>query len=274
MKLHKSSTSNDDPWEMVWGQPYIDADRLCRAIEHELREQPKPDFRTRLLIRDAAAALESYWGQTKFEEWLQRSPAKIQIQDFRQESLGEPGFKTIRRRLVTSLKKDQLEQVFEILSEKIQHPLEVYIAGSIPTLMEGLTVRPTDDIDFVDEVPSEIRDQRAAIDTIEAKYGLTLGHVQSHYLPANWKERSHSLGNFGRLRVYLVDSYDVFVSKLSSKQEKHKDDLRVLASKLDKSKARQRLLTDGQAFLESEFDRPTIEDNWRFIYREPLFPEE
>jgi len=65
----------------------------------------------------------------------------------------------------------------------------------------------------------------------------------------------------------------VFVSKLSSKKEKHQQDLRVLAQKLDQETARGRLLTDGQAFLNDPRERPQIEANWAFIFQEPLFRE-
>jgi hypothetical protein len=46
-----------------------------------------------------------------------------------------------------------------------------------------------------------------------------------------------------------------------------------MAPKLDKEKAKHRLLTDGRAFLESSFDRPTIEENWKFVFREALFTD-
>src|SRR5205807_9504234 len=141
-------------------------------------------------------------------------------------------------------------------------------------LIEGLTARPTEDIDLVNEVPEEIRKQRALLQKIQTDYGLSLGHVQSHCLPSGWEKRRQFLGDFGGLRVYLVDPYDIFVSKLSSKQEKHKDDLRVLAQKLDKARARERLLRDGQAFLQDPYLKPQIDENWRFIYQEPLAVEE
>jgi len=189
------------------------------------------------------------------------------------EDLGETGFPSIRRRLVNSIDSPQIRQIFEILGRGIHCPVEVHIAGSIPTLIKGLTARPTADIDFVDEVPAEVRSQRAVLRTIETQFGLTLGHVQSHYLPAHWQDRRQWLGDFGELRVYLVDEYDIFVSKLSSKQEKHQLDLRVLAQKLDKSVAKRRLLTDGKTFLDDPGLKLQIEENWRFIFQEPLFPK-
>lgn len=263
-----------DPWELIWGQPYIDSETLAAAIERDLGNTPEPDFRTRLLVRDAARAIRSFWGKKRFAQWLARSPVGRQIGEILRESLGKPGFRHIRRRLVATIQKDDVERVFELLGQGVHERVEVYIAGSIPTLLEGLTYRPTDDIDFVNEVPAELRGQRAALNQIKAKYGLSLGHVQSHYLPANWKNRRRFFGDFGGIRVYLVDSYDVFISKLASNQEKHKDDLRVMAPKLDKEKVKRRLLEDGKLFLENPYDRPKIEANWHFIFREPLFPDQ
>jgi hypothetical protein len=262
-----------DPWALVWGQPFIDADRLAAAIEDDLDRNPKPDFRTRLLIRDSMRALKGFWGERAFSRWLNRADAGQRIRAILHQDLGKTGYHAIRRRLVSNVGKDELQQIFEILGERVRGPVEVNIAGSAPTLVKELTARPTDDIDVVDEVPAEIRNQRAVLDKIKAKYGLTLGHVQSHYLPAHWADRRHYLGDFGGLRVYLVDEYDVFVSKLSSSQEKHKDDLRVMARALDRQRIRELLFTDGKLFLASAHDRPKIEANWHFLFREPLFPE-
>jgi hypothetical protein len=262
-----------DPWRLVWGQPYIDSRTLALAIEQDLQRDTRPDFRTRLLVRDATTALRSYWGAKKFSRWLADSPMGQRIRDILKEELGEPGFPTIRRRLVASIDSSEIRQIFDLLGQGISGAVEVYIAGSIPTLIKGLTARPTTDIDFVDEVPAELRSQRAVLRRVEVEFGLTLGHVQSHYLPAHWRDRKHWLGDFGGLRVYVVDEYDIFVSKLSSKKKKHQDDLRVLALQLDKDIARNRLVTDGRAFLDDPGSRPQLEENWRFIFQEPLVLE-
>ena len=262
-----------DPWQLVWGQPYIDSRTLAAAIEQDLGRNGQPDFRTRLLVRDAAAAIRSFWGPRRFTRWLSANPVAPMIRAILDEELGESGFTSIRRRLVNSIDFPQIRQIFEILGRGIDGPVEVHIAGSIPTLIKGLTARPTNDIDFVEEVPVEIRSQRAVLRTIETQFGLTLGHVQSHDLPAHWQNRRQWLGDFGELRVYLVDEYDIFVSKLSSKQEKHQLDLRVLARKLDKSVAKRRLLTDGKAFLDDAGLKLQIEENWRFVFQEPLIPK-
>ncbi len=262
-----------DPWRVVWGQPHIDSSTLAAALEDDLRFNPRPDYRTRLLVRDAAEALRSFWGPSKFARWLSASPAAEQIRAILSESFDETGFPHIRRRLVDSIGSTQIKQIFTLLGQNVHERIEVYVAGSIPTLIEGLTARPTEDIDIVDEVPEAIRKQRALLRKIQSDYGLSLGHVQSHYLPAGWGRRRQFLGDFGGLRVYLVDPYDIFVSKLSSKQKKHQDDLRVLALKLDKDTAKRRLFRDGRAFLDDPRQRFQIEANWQFIYQEPLTQE-
>src|SRR5215469_2971546 len=68
-----------DPWQLVWGQPYIDGDTLAAALEGYLQRNPHPDYRTRLLIRDAARAIRSFWGVKKFRRWLAASPTGERI---------------------------------------------------------------------------------------------------------------------------------------------------------------------------------------------------
>src|SRR6266404_6028749 len=70
-----------------------------------------------------------------------------------------------------------------------------------------------------------------------------------------------------------MDECNIFDSRVLSKQEKHKQDLRVMSAKLKKGVARRRLLSEGRAFLDDPKLRPQIEENWRFIYQEPLEPE-
>jgi len=174
---------------------------------------------------------------------------------------------------VASVSLTDVKQVLQMLGERVHGRVEINIAGSVPTLIQGLTARPTDDIDIVNEVPAEIRQQRETLKKIKTEFGLNLGHVQSHYLPANWHPRRQYLGDFSGIRAYLLDPVDIFVSKLSSKQEKHKQDLRVMAKRLDQATVKQRLLRDGRAFLDDPYLKPQIEENWQFIYQESLFPE-
>lgn len=184
-----------DPWRLVWGQPYIDSRTLAAAIEQVLARCDRPDFRTRLLVRDSAVALRSYWGLDRFSRWLAASPAGPQVREIMDEDLGEPGYSTIARRLVDGINSTQLGQIFELLGRGVHGEVEIHVAGSIPTLIKGLTARPTDDINLVDEVPEAIRRQQDVLRQIEDEFGLKLGHVQSHYSSSRNRVGNVSLGD-------------------------------------------------------------------------------
>jgi hypothetical protein len=102
------------------------------------------------------------------------------------------------------------------------------------------------------------------------RYRLRLAHFQSHYLPSGWDQRVHSLGTFGRLQVFLVDVYDVFLSKLFSRREKDRDDLRVLAPQLDKEILTRRLRETAAPLSSDPNLRPSAEQNWYILFGEPL----
>jgi hypothetical protein len=61
---------------------------------------------------------------------------------------------------VDSIDSTRLRRIFDLLGRAIRGPVEFHIAGSSPTLIMGLTARPTGVIDFVDEIPAEVRNQR------------------------------------------------------------------------------------------------------------------
>lgn len=125
----------------------------------------------------------------------------------------------------------------------------------------------------MDGVPEVIRCQQDVLRQIQAEFGLSLGYVSAHHLPARWRDRREWFGDFGGLPAFLLEEYDIFVAKLPSEQRKHQIDTRILGLKLDREKARHRLLTDGRVFLDDPKLRPQIEENWRFIFQEPLFPD-
>src|SRR5262245_11715684 len=118
-----------DPWKLVWGQPYIDIQSLAAAIEQDLERETHPDFRTRLLVRDAAVAMRSYWGTRRFSQWLAASPVGPRIRSILKEDLGESGFPAIRRRLVDAIDSTRLKRIFEMLGRGIHDRIEVHIAG-------------------------------------------------------------------------------------------------------------------------------------------------
>jgi hypothetical protein len=171
------------------------------------------------------------------------------------------------------MEKTEPETVHDLLRElgsKIRQRLRLAIGGSIALILPGYLSRATADIDVVNELPTEIRKQHALLDDLRKRYGLLLTHFQSHYLPVGWDQRLHYLDTYGDLQVYLVDVYDVFLSKLFSVRSKDLDDMRMVRPHLDKEKLTQRLQDTTRPMLAAEGLRKQAEQNWYILFGEAL----
>ena len=198
-------------WELVWGKPEVDPGALSDAIEQELRkDNGNLDYRTRLLIRDSTQALEHYWGAKHLQEWLNKSPARAKIEAIRHEHFDKPGFPFLEKQLMDSTKPETVKEFLRDLGSRINKPVTLQVGGSIALILTGYLSRATTDIDVVNEVPVDIRDQHKLLAEIEKRYGLLLTHFQSHYLPSGWENRLHDLGSFGSIQVYALDVYEIF----------------------------------------------------------------
>jgi hypothetical protein len=254
-----------DLWSLIWGTSEIDPTDLAHAVQEQ-----GLDYRTRLLIRDSVEALKGYWGQARVKRWLEKSPVRDAIMAICQEDFERPGFSTIRERLMDKIDPELVRRLLRELGDRIHAPLRLAIGGSIALILPGYLARATDDIDVVNELPREIRSQHALLDELRQSYGLLLTHFQSRYLPVGWDKRLHYLDAFGSIQVYLVDVYDVFLSKLFSARRKDLDDIRMLLSHLDKEVLTQRLKETTRPMLEAEGLRKRAEQNRYILYGEPL----
>jgi hypothetical protein len=258
-----------DLWSLAMGRPQVDPHDLAAAVQEQANREPL-DYRTRLLIRDSIRALQRYWGEERTAVWLTRSTARRKLEAICAEPFEKPGFSSLEERLMDKTDPEDIRQFFRDLSVRVQRPLRLYVGGSAALILPGLLSRNTSDIDVVDEVPSELRSQHQLLAQLKKRYGLELAHFQSHYLPSGWDQRLHSIEPFGRIQVYLVDAYDVFLSKLFSIREKDLDDMRVLAKQLDKAILARRLLDTTQSALAAPDLRQRAVDNWYILYGEAL----
>lgn len=258
-----------DLWSLTPGGRQIDPVALTNAIERQV-ESGDLDFRTRLLIRDSLNALSGYWGPERVGGWLERCRVGEQVRTIWDEPLGEPGFPSLSGRVMEPTRAESVIEFLEELGGRLRTPARVYIGGSVALIVPRLLVRSTDDIDVVDELPPSLRQAHQLLDELASRYGLRLAHFQSHYLPSDWHSRVHSLGKFGELETYLVDPYDVCISKLFSSRTKDLDDLRHLKHQLDKPTLTRRLLNDAGALRAEEKLRKAAELNWRILFGEPL----
>jgi hypothetical protein len=263
------SRTPNDLWNLTWARPEVDPVDLAAALQLLVASE-NLDFRTRLLVRDSVEALRSYWGEQRLGNWLDVCPVRSRIQAICSENLGSPGFPSLRERLMVKTDPEDLRRFLREVGSLLQRTIRVSIGGSAALILPGLLSRATEDIDVVDEVPSDIRGLHRQMADLKKRYGLQLTHFQSHYLPSGWEKRVHSQGLFGRLEVSLVDVYDIFLSKLFSARDKDRDDLRVLVPQLSKESIIQRLHDSAQALLGDEKFRPRAEHNWYILFGKPL----
>jgi hypothetical protein len=258
-----------DLWTLTRGNPHIDAESLAVAIEHGVQQAPL-DFRTKLLIRDSLDALQSHWGRERLADWLDHSPASESLREIWKADLGEAGFPTLERRIMDAIKPDVVMQLLRELGSHISHPVRLEIGGAIALILSGNLSRHTDDIDIVNEVPAEIRNQHDLLNQLARRYGLLLTHFQSHFLPGGWQNRVKSLGRFGSLDVFLVDVVDVFVGKLFSQRTKDLDDLRMLVPGLQRSNIEQRLIDSAGDLMADPTLAQNAGKNWYILFGDEL----
>jgi len=258
-----------DLWSMVWGGPQLDPKDLAQAVARQVQDTSL-DYRTRLLIRDSMDALRDYWGPERWADWFSSTPARERLAGISRENFERVGFPSIRERLMDKTDPEVVKQMFRELGTRIHKRLRLSVGDSIALILPGLLTRATTDIDVVDELPMEIRSQHALLDELRKRYGLILGHFQSHYLPSGWNNRAHYLDTFGELTVYLVDVYDIFLSKLISIRTKDLDDLRMLLPQLDKNTLVERIQTTMAAQFAADEMRQRAVKNWYILYGEDL----
>ncbi|MFO0967908.1 MAG: DUF6036 family nucleotidyltransferase [Gemmataceae bacterium] len=262
-------SKNPDLWNLVRKRPQIDPKDLAEAVRAEAVTNPQ-SYRERLLIRDCLDALRTHWGEARIEAWLKGKPEERAIRSIWQEPFDEVGYPSIRDRLMEKTEPDEIRQFLEELSRGVRQDLRLNVAGSIALILPGFLVRHTEDIDIVGDVPEIIRNNHRLLDELKKSYGLQIGHVQTHYFPSGWESRVHSFGVFGPVKVYLLDVYDVFLSKLFSARRKDQEDLRVLAPQLEKDLVMRKLKDHAQGFLATPRLRELATDNWRLLYGEDL----
>jgi hypothetical protein len=267
-----SSVAVDSLWELVRRTPRIDATSLARAVEEAANNAE--DYRTRLLIRDSVLAIEKHWGEKRSHDWLADSPRGQQIREICKsislDAAGEHGFPSLERRIVDVVQPETIHQFLRDLSQHVIKPTRLVIGGSGALMLLGHLTRNTEDIDIVDEIPAEIRAQHALIPQLADRYGLHLAHFQSHYLPTGWETRIHSIGAFGALSVFIVDAYDMFLSKLFSSRTKDRDDLRAVLPHLDRAALETRLRESTGALRGEAKLREAAEKNWYVLFGQPL----
>lgn len=262
------SVAAKDLWTLI-DQRCIDPQEFVEAVEDKVAADDL-DYRTKLLIRDGVSALTLHWGQDRVSTWLAASPYGGSIESICREEYERPGFPFLKDQIMEPTDPATIRRLLYDLGGSLRKPIQVALGGSGSLILKGYLSRKTQDIDFVDEVPKEIREMGSRLKEIEKTHRLDVTHFQSHYLPSGWSKRLSTMESFGNLRVSLVDPYDVFLSKLSSIRVKDRQDLIDLKAKLDKETLARRIRETMESTLASAELRSRCEHNWKMLFEEPL----
>jgi Nucleotidyltransferase of unknown function (DUF6036) len=267
-----------DPAVALWNLlacPTIGPATLARAIETVVVE-PNLDWRTIQLVKEGWEALEESIEPGLLNDYLvERTSIQIaeaiqlRIEDAR-NSHCDVKFPSLKERLMPHLSPMTIRQFLRELGSVIAHPATITMGGAASLVLRGLLSRATEDVDVVDEVPAEIRDEREILQELSARYGLRMTHFQSHYLPRDWESRTIDFGTFGKIRVRLVDALDIIAGKVYSARPKDLDDFRVLSLNLNKEELRKRVFQGSSSLISSEKNRRQAITNWYIVYGDDL----
>ncbi|HEY8666127.1 MAG TPA: DUF6036 family nucleotidyltransferase [Tepidisphaeraceae bacterium] len=263
------AATRDSLWAMVMGPPEVDPGRLAEAVRAQLGA-PDLDFRTRMLIRESVNALQEHWNPPRVKKWLESCPQRATLEEILRTDFEQSGFSLLKERLVEATKPEDVADLLRELSRSVHQPTRLIIGGSIALILTGNLSRHTEDIDVVNEVPAEIRNQHGLLADLAKRYGIKVAHFQSHYLPDGWEKRTHLWDTIGKLHVALVDVYDIFVGKLFSVRPKDRDDLRMLREQLDKEIIVQRLLRAGDSLRKEARMVQFAKDTWFILFGEEM----
>jgi hypothetical protein len=264
----------DALWNLL-ASPTIDPATLARAIETVLVLR-NLDWRTLQLVKEGWEALEQSIEQPLLNEYLfERTEMQIteairSLTADVSKSHCDVKFPSLKERLMPHLSPITVRQFLRELGSAIAAPATITMGGAASLVLRGLLSRATEDVDIVDEVPVEIREERQILQDLSARYGLRITHFQSHYLPQGWESRTIEFGTFGKIQVRLVDALDIIGGKVFSARPKDLDDFRLLSLTLDKEELRQRVLQESSSLISSDQNRRQAIKNWYIVYGDDL----
>ncbi len=237
-------------WDLVSRQR-ITPTQLQAALTAELKVGT-PCFRTCQLIHESSAILERRFG------------IKVDTGDLPPPET-RLGFPNLAKKVGLTTSPETIKKFLRELGAELHEAAEITVAGSSSLILQGLLLRHTREVAVVDEVPQALHSLK-----FHSRTDLIIAHFQSHYLPQGWMDRRNSLGDFGKLRVYLVNGLDIYVGKLFSLRAKDQSDLHHLQQHFDKDAVQYHLAQFGNKLLADPKLGEAARKNWYIEYGEQL----
>ncbi len=183
-----------------------------------------------------------------------------------------------------NVKKTNLKDLDEFLNliADLDEPLELYAIGGTAMVLKNIK-ESTNEIDFLtdenynrinklfkraglkEESPDKIcsiwRLENIRIDIF---YG---GFIMGIPFPSDWKEKSEKLREIGKIKLYILNWYDLAITKISRSEKRDIDDIiKIIKSqKLDFEFLRKRYFSIAETALISDYKYKFkhLEEKWR-----------
>jgi Nucleotidyltransferase of unknown function (DUF6036) len=136
---------------------------------------------------------------------------------------------------LTSPWKEFLEELDSFLSE----PVEFRCIGGFAAVAAYGLPRSTNDLDYITLVPgnyqAELEESAGQGSPLAKKYKVFMHRVGVATVPADYAERMAELfpGRSKNIRLFVLDPYDLVLSKLSRNVERDREDVAFLAKTLN-----------------------------------------
>jgi hypothetical protein len=131
--------------------------------------------------------------------------------------------------------KDFLEELDSLLDE----PFELHCIGGFAVVAAYGLPRSTNDIDYITIVPHnrlpDLEQLAGEGSSLARKYKVHVHHTGVATVPESYDERIQELfpGHFKKIRLFVLDPYDLVLSKLSRNVQRDREDVGFLAETLN-----------------------------------------
>jgi hypothetical protein len=121
------------------------------------------------------------------------------------------------------------------LDDLLNEPCELHCIGGFAVVAAYGLPRSTNDLDYYSLVPQHCTDELERIagegSSLARKYKVHVHHAAVASLPESYEERMTELfaGRFKNLRLFVLDPYDLVLSKLSRNIERDREDVAYVA---------------------------------------------
>jgi len=126
----------------------------------------------------------------------------------------------------------------EELDDLLDEPFEFHCIGGFAVVVECGLPRGTNDLDYFTLVPAnritELEKLAGEGSDLARKHKVHVHHAAIATLPENYEERMKEIfpGHFKKIRLFVLDPYDLVLSKLSRNIDRDRDDAKHLSRTL------------------------------------------